>query len=55
MTAIKSFKGRIVQEIQLNIDNTDKSQSALVRARYYDASPTSEWDVILYGIPRSDL
>ena len=31
--------------------NNDETREALVRVRYYNTAPVSEWDVVLYGIP----
>ncbi|CDW74355.1 glycosyl hydrolases family 38 protein [Stylonychia lemnae] len=54
MTDIKSFTGKFTSEIQMIFQNQDQSRQVLVRVRYYDVSPVSEWDVVLYGLPDKD-
>jgi len=51
MTDIKSFTGKFTSEIQMTFSSQDNKKQALVRVRYYDSSLTSDWDVLLYGIP----
>jgi len=54
MTDIKSFTGKFTSEIQMTFSSQDNKKQALVRVRYYDSSLTSDWDVLLYGIPQSN-
>jgi hypothetical protein len=54
LTEIISFNSDIVNEIYLKLVSDDLLHHAYVRVRYYSTSETSEWDVILNGLPGNE-
>ena len=53
LETIESFETSFMTEIHMTFTNDNSTQNATVRARFYLTEALSEWDVLLYGIPKT--